>query len=250
MGSDAAQGDVVRPNNAVETKHTPVFDANAIWTGVADSTVKIRIPGTTHFGGGVFVSSGEPHSCEIVTLSHITDGKSEILVDTMDGRTAAAKMVKTDRANQIAIYQLEDAATFRSICNDVQVSSDPPKQNEKLLGMGMEPGQYQNAPNAVPYDAKAVGIIGRSQLNVMPLPGEDTQRDLLVVSTDGAKPGYSGGGLYNADSKLSALLAGPAPPSDTPGDSGSTPAVAEFGKHVQAVLDEIKAERNAGQKHE
>jgi len=215
---------------------TPVFDAAAIFTGAENQAVKIKIPGSTEYGTGFFVTSGEPHSCEVATLSHVTDGKQQVSAITVDGQTLVAELEKVDWKNEIAIYQLKNVRDPIRVCQEVQITTRLPQDHEPLVGVGIAAGDFAGAPLARPFSAQALGFTKRKDLNLKALPNEDKDRDVLVLGGEAGQHGYSGAALYESQSKVVAIEAGPGP-------DGTM--VAEFAKHLQDNLDQIKAEREA-----
>jgi S1-C subfamily serine protease len=231
MSFDTIQATEGHNTKWAQAEHSPahVFDAAEILS-VQNHAVKIRIPGTTGFGTGFFVTSDQPSSCEVATLSHVTDGRSHITIFTLDGQTADAVLEKVDWKHQIAVYKAQDVARAPAVCKEAKISRQAPSQSENLVGIGMEPGL---PPVATPFEVTALGFVARRDTANLPIPDEDMARNLLVLGGPG-KHGYSGGPIYNANQEVVALEAGAGPDPNT--------SVAEFAVYLQDVLDEIKTD--------
>jgi S1-C subfamily serine protease len=215
----------------------PTFDAAEILTTAEQHAVKFKVPGSTQFGTGFFVSSGEPHSCEAATLSHVTGGQKIVSVVTPDGQTVKAELVKVDWRNELSVYQLKDVNRPLSVCQEVQISRRSLNQNERLLGVGISPGLAGSLPISNPFEGHALGYISRKEATQPPLPNEDMDREMLIWGGPG-QHGFSGAAIYDMYEKVVAIEAGAGPDENT--------NLAEFAWHLQDVLDQIKAEREAG----
>ena len=186
----------------------PVFDFMDVFSQVMPDVVKIKIPGTTYFGTGFFVSVGETNSCDIATSNHVTNGRDEIKAVTLDGRSFAAKLQKVDLPHEISIYQLQDVPDPSKTCKPVQLGSVP-SNNEILMGLGEIAGDTYNIGmrTVVPYLEQTLGWITRNEREFPPLDGEDMNRQMISMFPIG-QHGFSGGPVFDYQSKVVGIGAG------------------------------------------
>ena len=137
-------------------------------------------------GSGFFIDN-EGH---ILTNYHVVDGAAKVTVTLQDGKTSEAKVVGTDRQNDLALIQVNDSSVKG-------MTSLPLGNSDSLV-----PGQMAIALGS-PYGLQGsvtVGIvsgIGRS------LPGENRRTITNVIQTDAAiNPGNSGGPLLNSKGEV------------------------------------------------
>src|SRR5271170_2595095 len=96
-----------------EQKKEPVFDAAQIFADVRASVVSVKsipadgkpVPINGGGGTGFFVSSGEPNSCEVATVTHFIESEP-VAVVMQDGQIYTAKAEKIDLPHEIAVYKV------------------------------------------------------------------------------------------------------------------------------------------------
>jgi S1-C subfamily serine protease len=133
-------------------------------------------------GSGFFIDN-EGH---ILTNNHVVDGATKVTITLSSGKTSEAKVIGTDRQNDLALIQATNLGNEK-------ITALPMGDSDTLL-----PGQMAIALGS-PYGLQGsvtVGIVsgvGRS------LPSDARRTITNVIQTDAAiNPGNSGGPLLNS----------------------------------------------------
>jgi S1-C subfamily serine protease len=136
-------------------------------------------------GSGFFIDN-QGH---ILTNYHVVDGAAKVTITLQDGKTIEAKVIGTDRQNDLALLQVDIGSN--------KVTNLPLGNSDALV-----PGQMAIALGS-PYGLQGsvtVGVvsgIGRS------LPSENRRTITNVIQTDAAiNPGNSGGPLLNSKGEV------------------------------------------------
>jgi S1-C subfamily serine protease len=193
------------PVTAAAPSGAPLYDENAVvslYERAIPAVVEIKtviqnssrslapfqsqIPNQVGQGSGFFID-GEGH---ILTNNHVVDGASTVTITMSNGKIAEAKVVGTDRQNDLALLQVNtsglDQITFLTLGN-----SDILKPGQMAIALGTPYGLQGSV---------TVGVISGVRRS---LPN-DTRRPITnVIQTDAAiNPGNSGGPLLNSKGEV------------------------------------------------
>ena len=133
-------------------------------------------------GSGVIVDAGEGY---VLTNSHVIQGRDEIAVTLIDGRSFDADVVGSDPATDIALLKIEPDGLIGVPFGD----SDNLRVGDFVVAIGNPFGLGQTVTSGI------VSALGRSGIN---LAGYEN-----FIQTDASiNPGNSGGALITLDGRL------------------------------------------------
>jgi S1-C subfamily serine protease len=220
------------------------FDAWHIFAQGAPSVVGVDT------ATGFFVSSGEPHSCEVATSRHVTNADTAD-VTTINGEKYVGRAELLDGPNEVSIYKLDGVADPSKTCREVTIEKSLPSIGEPVLSIGAD-DVYNKFVNAQHPDFITGIVTGNSKTAGQfwgdfswPVRAINRMRDgvrdesfampLLVIKGE-IHNGFSGGPWLNQNGRLVGL--------NYAGRGGSSfPQTTEF---LQKDLDLIKARKAAG----
>lgn len=224
------------------------FDASEIFNRYQSSVVSIErqrtflgipIPDafTSDYGSGVFVSSGQPHSCEVATVAHESSGY--ISVQVADGSWYRAHVEQRDNLHGLAVLKLDGVKNPETTCKPVPIAKAVPGKDDPALGIAEYYFERNDANDSTVYHRTVsvpsvyLGSLRRDQLQLPSLaavPGEkeDSQRMLLAFQGQ-SRHGYSGAPLFNQEGVVG-LLEG----------HGGNVIFAESANYLQDLMDGSK----------
>lgn len=216
------------------------FNAAEIFAQAAPSVVRIDnyLFGLLHTssGSGFFVSSDQPHSCEIASNYHMTSGAKSAWVTTHDGQTYQAKLEKIDPQHDLIVYKLQGVQDPERTCRELPLRTTEPVIGEPSLAIGAG-GKEASAQNPQFESETVIGMrasdefygkLNSSAARITKVPGEVNR--LMVQTTGIGKHGYSGGPRLDGSGKVMAV----SEMSDKEMNLG------ESAQFLQALLEDIK----------
>ncbi|MBE7490144.1 MAG: trypsin-like peptidase domain-containing protein [Planctomycetes bacterium] len=173
------------------------------------SLIVERPGGGDSFGSGVVY---DDHGT-ILTVHHVVEHATRIVVLLPDGFTVRARVVASDPVADLAVLRAEAAAP--GIVRPVEFEPLPPRPGEQVWSLG-NPFGTSRFGGEVSISRGVLSAVRRSYFN------EETGRLYLGGLQHDAptNPGNSGGGLFNSRGRLIGINALITTSRDVPGDSG------------------------------
>jgi S1-C subfamily serine protease len=190
-----------------EENPTHPFDVVQLLKSASPSAVHVVNPGwlLNYTGGGVFVSSGQAHSCEVATVHHVTEGDSPVYV-TVGGNTYDATLQLADTVHQIDIYKLAGVADPVTTCAEAALSTRDAQPKDLVLAVSTNDRDYGTEVKPFPILGWVAGTGQRKEAKKLPLrDNEDPERSVTLLLMR-AIPGDSGSPVFDADGKLVGLI--------------------------------------------
>jgi S1-C subfamily serine protease len=218
-----------------ETKQPP-FNAAEIFAQAAPSIVRLeKTVADRHFAGtGFFVSSGQPHSCEIATNDHVVRGDAELpTVTTHDGKTYQATLEIDDPEHDLAVYKLLGVEEPEKTCRELPLSTTQPVAGMPILAIGADSDASKASAEEPVF---RTGHVLSTEIIQTPASGIARPQ---VMTMNMLTHGYSGGPQIDAAGKVVAINeAVEAVEAGVP--SSTRNSYGELAKFLQADLDSIK----------
>ena len=146
---------------------------------VTDAVVVIKSGGGV--GSGFFFTSDG----WVLTAAHVVDPGKPIVVQTQDGTKTTAKIVRYDRAADVAILKTEQSQTA---C--LSLSASTPDAGASVTAIGSTAGEE------LAFSVSSGVVSGKRERN-----------GVVLIQTDASlNPGNSGGPLLNAEGKVVAVI--------------------------------------------
>lgn len=173
------------------------------------SLIVERPGGGDSFGAGVVYDD----LGTILTVHHVVEDSTRIVVLLPDGYTVKAHVVASDPVADFALIRMD--APARGIVTPAVFETGPSKPGEKVWSLG-NPFGTSRFGGEVSISHGVLSAANRSYYN------EDTGRLYLGALQHDAptNPGNSGGGLFNSRGRLIGINALITTSRDVPGDSG------------------------------
>lgn len=170
---------VIREIAARPPSSPATLDANAVFRKAAPGTVTIHITSTDGqgHGSGFFVT----RSGYLLTNAHVTEGASQLVIETMDGRRLPATLVDAWPEKDIAILKVQGQFQSLSLSDSDTIEIGSPVV---AIGTPTDPGLGQSITQGI--------ISGKRML---------LNRDMLQTSALINK-GNSGGPLLDRDGRV------------------------------------------------
>jgi len=204
--AEATQAQVIPPSSsAVATQSTPLFDEGttvSIYEQNIPAVVQIesiveissKLPAPFNLGtpkqqglGSGFMIDGQGH---ILTNNHVVDRASTVKVVLNDGTRLDAKVIGTDKHNDLALLQI-DTSKVSTVKYLALGDSSNVKPGQMAVALG-SPFRLQGS-----ITVGVVSGIGRS------IPGISDRTLTNIIQTDAAiNPGNSGGPLLNSKGEV------------------------------------------------
>mgnify|MGYP000847486122 FL=1 len=165
----------------------PVKVSDAVKRGIVLIDASLDSSATSAGTGMVLTASGE-----VLTNYHVVRSSTSITVTiAADGRKYAAKLVGRDATRDVALLQLQEAPTLKTVKTD----ADPVELDDPVVAAGNAGGQGY-------LTAFAGRIVGKDRsIRVRGASSSDPEENLVgLLETDAhAEPGDSGGPLFDAE---------------------------------------------------
>ena len=184
------------PRAAAADRHGAMNDEavyEAVEPGVVDVTANLQYLQETAKGTGFVIDAA---AGLILTNNHVIDGATSVTVTPVtSGRSYPARIVGYDRADDVALLQVQGVARLRAVTigrsSQVQVGTP-------VLAIGNEGGQG-GSPTVAPGVISSLGrtIVATDQNSGL----SETLRGMMQTSAD-IRPGDSGGPLADAGGRV------------------------------------------------
>ncbi len=179
--------------NAVESLYDRTIPAVVEVESVVESPLSqlpspfsLQIPKQTGQGSGFFIDS-QGH---ILTNYHVVDGASTVTAITSDGTKYDAKVIGTDKNNDLAVLQI-DVSKASNVAYLVLGDSSKVRPGQMAIALGSPYGLQGSITVGI------VSGVGRS------IPGSNSRNITNIIQTDAAiNPGNSGGPLLNSSGEV------------------------------------------------
>jgi serine protease Do len=137
-------------------------------------------------GSGVIITEGG----YIVTNNHVVEGANQIHVRTKSGESYTAKLIGTDKENDLAVLKIEATGLTTAVFGD----SSSLKVGEKAVAIGNPLGELGGTVTE--------GIVSALDRDIV-IDGESMK---LLQTSAAINPGNSGGGLFNSAGELIGIV--------------------------------------------